>query len=236
MATSSTLTSPTRQPVGWMMLNKITTVSVNAACPPANEMTAGATPARKTASGSRNHNSAVFVPIPTSRAAPTMKPARVPSMARTASCPVFSALERSTDSAPRITQNECWTPVSLAASTAPQPGGTTQAVVQPDRVRLEVGRDPFPRRDQRPRHTLGLAAKPPLPPAPPLGGRGQLDGAGDERDRVAQLLRTECGVGSSEVTNSLTGPPPVAGSPTGGSGSTGPAMAGSLAGRQGPGR
>ena len=27
-------------------------------------------------------------------------------------------LERSTDSAPRTTQNECWTPVSLAASTA----------------------------------------------------------------------------------------------------------------------
>ena len=76
----------------------------------------------------------------------------------------------------------------------PQPGGTTQAVVQPDRVRLEVGRDPFPRRGQRPRHTLGLAAKPPLPPAAPLGSRGQLDVARDERDRVAQLLRTEGGV------------------------------------------
>ena len=81
-------------------------------------MTAGATPARKTASGSTNHSSVVFVPIATSRAAPTMKPATVPSMARTASCPVFSAFERSTDSAPRTTQNECWTPVSLAASTA----------------------------------------------------------------------------------------------------------------------
>ena len=61
-------------------------------------------------------------------------------------------------------------------------------------MRLEVGRDPFPRRGQRPRHTLGLAAKPPLPPAPSLGGRGQLDGPRDERDRVAQLLRTEGGI------------------------------------------
>ena len=101
-----------------MMLNKITTVSVNAACPPANEMHAGATPARKTASGSSNHSSVVFVPIPASRAAPATKPATVPAMARTASCPVFSAVERSTDSAPRTTQNACWTPVSLAASTA----------------------------------------------------------------------------------------------------------------------
>ena len=60
----------------------------------------------------------VFVPIPASSAAPTMKPAAVPAIARTASCPVFSALERSTDSAPRTTQNACWTPVSRAASTA----------------------------------------------------------------------------------------------------------------------
>ena len=48
--------------------------------------------------------------------------------------------------------------------------------------------------DSCPRHTRGLAAKPPVPPAPPLGGRGQPGGARDERDRVAQLLRTEGGV------------------------------------------
>jgi len=76
----------------------------------------------------------------------------------------------------------------------PQPGGTTQAVVQPDRVRFEVGRDPFPRRGQGPRHARGLAAKPPFLPAPSFRGRGQLGVARDERDRVAQLLRAKGGV------------------------------------------
>ena len=32
-------------------------------------------------------------------------------------CPVLRALERSTDKVPRVTQNECWTPVSSASST-----------------------------------------------------------------------------------------------------------------------
>ena len=35
------------------------------------------------------------------------KPAIVPITARTTFCPVFSAFERSTDSAPSTTQNEC---------------------------------------------------------------------------------------------------------------------------------
>ena len=105
-------------PVGWMMLNKITTVSVNAACPPANEMIAGATPARKTASGSRSHSSVVFVPIPASRAAPMMKPATVPGHGANGVLPGVQRIGAQHRQRAEDYPERCWTPVSLAASTA----------------------------------------------------------------------------------------------------------------------
>ncbi len=89
------------------MLNRNTSVSVNAAWPAAKEIAAGATPASRIATGSRNHSSVVLVPIAVSISAPTMKPITVPDRPRSAVCPVLSAFERSTESAPRTTQKEC---------------------------------------------------------------------------------------------------------------------------------
>ena len=71
---SSTRSRPTRQPVGWMMLNRNTSVSVNAAWPAAKEIAAGATPANRIATGSRNHSSVALVPITSSSAAPIDEP------------------------------------------------------------------------------------------------------------------------------------------------------------------
>ena len=77
-ATSSIRTSPTRQPIGSMMLNRITTRTVNAACPAANEMAVGANPATNTVSGSSDHSDTGLVPSTSTSAAPTAKPMTVP--------------------------------------------------------------------------------------------------------------------------------------------------------------
>ena len=82
---SSTRSKPTRQPAGWMMLKRNTSVSVNAAWPAANEIAAGATPASRIASGSRNHSSVALVPITVSIAAPMTNPTTVPDRPRTTS-------------------------------------------------------------------------------------------------------------------------------------------------------
>ena len=84
---------------------------MNAACPAANEMAAGAMPANRMASGSSVQRTPDEVPITCSSRAPTTKPAMVPARPRRTFWPVFRAFERSTDSVPRMTQNECWTPV-----------------------------------------------------------------------------------------------------------------------------
>ncbi len=57
MATSSILVRPTVQPVGSMMLNRMTTTTVNPACPAANEIMDGAAPDTNKANGRSTHNS-----------------------------------------------------------------------------------------------------------------------------------------------------------------------------------
>ena len=132
-------TSPRLQPAGWRMLKRMSTVSVNAACAAANDIAAGASPASRTATGSTSHSSALFVPISHTRPRRRRSPPRCPASARSAVCPVLSALERSTDSAPSTTQKECWTLLRSADQhREPEPDGAAQAVLQPHRVPLEV--------------------------------------------------------------------------------------------------
>ncbi len=63
IATSSIRTSPIFQPAGTIRLNRISSVIVNAACPAANEIAAGASPANRTTNGSSTHSTVVSVPI-----------------------------------------------------------------------------------------------------------------------------------------------------------------------------
>ena len=96
----------------------ITTATVKPAWPAANEMAEGATPARRTATGSTAHSSSWWVPRATTTSEPTPKPTTVPTTARTAVAPVPSAFERSTDSVPSTTQNPCCTSVASTVATA----------------------------------------------------------------------------------------------------------------------
>ena len=82
MATSSILVRPTLHPTGWMMLNRITTMTVKAACPATKEIIDGATPERRTARGSSAHSKGVWSEIPIMSAAPTTTPSAVPPTAR----------------------------------------------------------------------------------------------------------------------------------------------------------
>ena len=72
------------------------------------------------------------------------------------------------------------------------------AVVQPHRVPLDVRGRALLRGRQGAGQTLGLAAEQPLDPAAPLGGRGEVDVAADERDGEGQLLRPEARVERGE--------------------------------------
>ena len=118
MATSSIRVKPTFQPVGSMMLKRITTTRVNPACPAANEIMEGATPEISTATGNSAHSRTVWSETPIMMAEPMTKPTAVPPTARSAVAPVPSALDRSTDSVPRTTQNPCETSVTSTTATA----------------------------------------------------------------------------------------------------------------------
>ena len=71
---------------------------------------------RRPCTGSSTQSIVRSVPITSTSAPPTTKPAVVPSTPRSAVCPVVSAFERSTDRVPRTIQNECWTPETSATS------------------------------------------------------------------------------------------------------------------------
>ena len=109
---------PTFQPAGWMMLNRMRTTTVKAACPAANEMTRGAYAAISTATGSTIHSTVVSPCTGIRIAAPTTMPTAVPASAVSTVQPVPSALERSTDRVPRTTQKECCRPDVCAMNTA----------------------------------------------------------------------------------------------------------------------
>ncbi len=91
---------------------------MNAACPAANEIAAGANPAIRMANGRSTQSTVVLVPTTTTSSAPARKPNSVPASAWTTVWPVLSQFERSTASAPRMTQNEWSTWVRPATATA----------------------------------------------------------------------------------------------------------------------
>ena len=156
-----------------MMLNRISSVTVNAAWPAANEIAAGATPATRIAGGSRTQSTVVFgADQREQHGRRSTNPTTVPSSAaRRRSGPVLSAFERSTDSVPSTTQNECCTPVRFGdEDRQPQPDRAAHAVVQPHRVPLDVRRRALLRGRSVPADALGLAAEQPVQPAAPLGG------------------------------------------------------------------
>ena len=110
---SSTRTSPTCQPAGAMMLNRITSVSVNAACPAANEIAAGATPATRIGDGSRIHSTVVLVPTSPISAGPDDEAddrADQPAQRVLSGVQGVGAQHRQRA---ETTQNECWTPVTV---------------------------------------------------------------------------------------------------------------------------
>ena len=116
---SSTRTSPTVQPTGSMMLNRITTITVNAAWPAAKDTASGRKAA--TTHDERQHRPQVpwRGPRPTGPARRRSKnPTNVPISARSAVDPVVSAEERSTDMAASTTQKPWAISVTSASSTA----------------------------------------------------------------------------------------------------------------------
>ena len=165
MATSSIRTRPTLQPAGSMMLYRITSVMVKLAWPAANEMTAGAKPASRTAIGSRIHSTGVSVPMPAISAAADDEAGHG---AEQRAQHVLAGAERV---GPQHRQRAQHDPerVLHPGQVGHQHGQAqgdraAHAVVQPDRVRLDVGAGPFLHRRQRPASPGRLAAQQLLPP------------------------------------------------------------------------
>ena len=145
-------------------------MTVNAACPAANEIAAGATPASRTRAAAGP--TAPSCPCRSrENAAPMANPTAVPTSPRAMYCPVLSAFERSTESVPSTTQNECCTPVRSATSTAsPSPTAPRTLLCSQTEWRLDVRprallgrgqRAASPRAAARAADPTSLAARPP---------------------------------------------------------------------------
>jgi hypothetical protein len=72
-----------------------------------------------------------------------------------------------------------------------EPESTTHAVVQPDRMPVDVRTRALPGGGPRAGHAVGLLAEQPLPPGTPLGGHRQIDVRADHRGGEAHLLGAE---------------------------------------------
>ena len=163
----------------------------------------GASPANRTASGSRTQSSVVSVPMAASTRADREADDRAEQRRARRSGPVFSALERSTDSVPSTTQNECCTPVRSATRTArPSADRAAHAVVQPHRVPLDVrggallcGRQRVRRRPRAGGRAAGRASCAARRPRP-----ARCCCAICETAKLSSCARK---LGSSEVMNSL---------------------------------
>ena len=132
-----------------MRLNRISSVSVNAAWPAANEIADGASPATRITIGSRAHSTCGVRPDQVHEGSPDGKPERrCPTRARTTFWPVLSALERSTESVPNATQNPCCTLLSRRPAPRAQGqrhrGGCSEAIANPGRRERRHVRGPPP--------------------------------------------------------------------------------------------
>ncbi len=117
-AMSSMRISPTRQPLGWIRLNTISTSMVNAAWPAVNDQTSGTNAARNATTGRTLHSTTGFTPISSISTLPMTNPSVVPITARSTLVPVVSALDRNTDIAASTTQNPCCTGNRCVVATA----------------------------------------------------------------------------------------------------------------------
>ncbi len=115
---SSIRTRPTVQPTGAMMLNRITTITVKAAWPAANDTASGKYAATTTTKGSNTQRCQGVTPTTRMMPAPARNPTSVPPSARRAVEPVVNAVVRSTDIAASTTQKPCAISVTSASSTA----------------------------------------------------------------------------------------------------------------------
>ena len=161
-ATSSTRSSPTRQPTGSMMLNRITSVSVNAAWPAANEIAAGATPAKRTASGSSTQSTVGVRADQQQRARRrrrTRRPCRAAAQRVLPGVQGVGAQHR--QRAEHDPERVLHAGQVGDEDGQAEPDRAAHAVVQPDRVRLDVCRRAFLGGRQRAGQPGGLAAEQP---------------------------------------------------------------------------
>ena len=142
------------------MLNRITSVSVNAACPAANEIAAGANPAKRTAGGSRNQSSVVVGADQREQPGADDEPG---DRAEQAADDVLAGAQgvRAQDGERAEHDPER---VLDAGQIGDEDGEaqadrTAHAVVQPNRVALDVGCGPLLRGRQRAGHAGRLMAE-----------------------------------------------------------------------------
>src|ERR1700722_1740345 len=101
-----------------MMLKRMITTTVKAACPAAKEIMDGAMPDTSTTTGRTTQRNTEWLARPIMMTDPTMKPTAVPPTARNAVAPVPNALDRNTDKVPSTTQKPCCTLVTSTTATA----------------------------------------------------------------------------------------------------------------------
>ena len=188
---SSIRSTPIRQPFGAMMLNRMITVTVNAACPTAKEIASGVKAATKTAIGSRSHRIVGSVPMPTMIAPPMMMPITVPmqrSQRRGTGGERVGAQHRQcAEHDPEA--------LLLTGETGDQDGQgqtdrATHAVLQPRRVAIEVtDRDALGGAGFAEFRAVRSATKEAGQPRPGVGGGDARDGRRGQFDDVAQFVR-----------------------------------------------
>ena len=120
-------------------------------------------------------------------------PTTVPSDARAARSARCSARSSAAPTASRAPpRRSAARPDRSATSTAaPSATAAPQAVVQPDRVPLEVGPGPLDAPCRGRRRAARVAAQQPAQPGPPLGLRARARRSDDLHDGERDLLRTE---------------------------------------------
>ena len=137
----------------------------------------------------------MLVPIRATIAPPTTTPAAVPARPRTTLWPVLSAFERSTESVPSTTQNECWTPDMLATSTARlSPAAPRRLLWSQTECGSKCATARCWKADTVPGRPEGRRPSIRLQPAAPVGGGGDLGILGDLGRRERELLRPEARV------------------------------------------
>ena len=149
-------------------------MSVNAAWPAANEIVAGARPASRTAGRSSTQSSVVLVPMSTTSTPPTTKPATVPSRPRSTFCAGAQRVgAQHRERAEHDPEGVLHAREVGDEHREAEADGAADAVLQPQRVALDVGAGALVRGGERACQPGRLAAEELIEPAAPLGGGGR---------------------------------------------------------------